>query len=441
MKKFIISILALMTGIMMFGQVVFQSDFETWTDGSYPDGWGGSGTNIGTTNVVKYTTSPYAGNNSCQLINNTTNHKRFTTTSVPIENGTAYKVEFYAKGKGDIRTNIKRTASAASYMTYQAYITVNSNSWALYSQTIIADTTSADAEFILSLRNTDPAMDHLVIDNVTISIVTDIEEVTIHDIQYTTDASGDSPYNGQTIKTRGVVTAVGTQGFWLQDGKGQWNGIYVYNNTINPSLGDSLLISATVTEYYNLTELTTVNVLENFGNTNLPAPEIINIADVGEAYEGVLCKLVDVQCISLPDQYGMWQISQNANTLYVDDDIYLFTPTVNTHYVVTGIIHYSFSEWKILPRSTDDVTIYTGINTKEPNNIYINYDANSQNLIIKGLQNNANIDIINILGQNMYSYSLTPNTNKIDVSNLKSGIYIINLYNNNTITTKKILIP
>jgi hypothetical protein len=137
----------------------------------------------------------------------------------------------------------------------------------------------------------------------------------------------------------------------------------------------------------------------------------------------------------------MWQISQNANTLYVDDDIYLFTPTVNTHYVVTGIIHYSFSEWKILPRSTDDVTIYTGINTKEPNNIYINYDANSQNLIIKGLQNNANIDIINILGQNMYSYSLTPNTNKIDVSNLKSGIYIINLYNNNTITTKKILIP
>lgn len=441
MKKLIITILALMTGLTMFGQVVFQSDFETWTDGSYPDGWGGTGTNIGATNVVKYTTSPYAGNNSCQLINTTTSHKRFTTTTVAIESGTAYKVEFYAKGKGEIRTSIKRTAAAASYMTYQAYITIDSDSWALYSQTIVADTTSADAEFILSLRSTDASMDHLVIDNVTISLDTDIEEVSIYDIQYTTDASGDSPYNGQTVKTRGVVTAVSSQGFWLQDGKGAWNGVYVYNNLINPSLGDSLLISASVSEYYNLTELTSVTVLENFGTTNIPEPEIINIADVGEAYEGVLCKLVDVQCIALPDSYGMWQISQSGNNLYVDDDIYAFTPTINTHYVVTGIIHYSYSEWKILPRSTDDVTIYTSINSNEPNNIYINYDANSQNLIIKGLQNNANLDIINILGQNMGNYSLTPNINRIDVSNLNSGIYIINLNNNNTITTKKILIP
>ncbi|MGB4604414.1 MAG: T9SS type A sorting domain-containing protein, partial [Bacteroidales bacterium] len=66
---------------------------------------------------------------------------------------------------------------------------------------------------------------------------------------------------------------------------------------------------------------------------------------------------------------------------------------------------------------------------------------NSKNLIIKGLQNNANLNIINILGQNMASYSITPNTNRIDVANLNSGIYIINLNSNNTITTKKILIP
>lgn len=441
MKKLIITILALMTGLTMFGQVVFQSDFETWTDGSFPNGWGGSGTNISVDSVVKYTSSPYAGNNSCQIISRTTTHKRFTTTPVAIESGTAYKIEFYAKGKGDIRTNIKRTAAAASYMTYLPYISINSNSWELYSQTIIADTTSADASFILSVRNTDPSMENLIVDNVTISVVTDIQEVTIHDIQYTTDPSGDSPYNGQTIKTRGVVTAVSTQGFWLQNGKGAWNGVYVYNNTILPTLGDSILISASVSEYYNLTELTSVNVLENFGNATLPAPEIINITDAGEAYEGVLCKLEDVQCIALPDSYGMWQITQSGNNLYVDDDIYAFTPTINTHYVVTGLIHYSFSQWKILPRSANDVTVYSGINSDETNDIFINYDANSKNLFIKGLQNSASLNIINILGQNMASYSITPNTNRIDVANLNSGIYIVNLLYNNTITTKKILIP
>lgn len=440
MKKLIITILALMTGLTMFGQVVFQSDFETWTDGSFPNGWGGSGTNIGIANVVKYT-SAYAGSNSCQLINATTSHKRFTTNAVSIESGTAYKVEFYAKGKGDIRLGIKRTASIPSYMTYTPYTSINSSSWDMYSITIIADTTSADAEFILSVVSTDATMEHLIIDNVTISVATDIQEVSIHDIQYTTDPSGNSPYNGQTIKTRGVVTAVSTQGFWLQNGKGAWNGVYVYNNTILPTLGDSILISAIVSEYYNLTELTSVNVLETFGNTSLPASEIIDIADAGEAYEGVLCKLEDVQCIALPDSYGMWQITQSGNNLYVDDDIYAFTPTINTHYVVTGLIHYSFSQWKILPRSANDVTVYSGINSDETNDIFINYDANSKNLFIKGLQNSASLNIINILGQNMASYSITPNTNRIDVANLNSGIYIVNLLYNNTITTKKILIP
>ena len=137
----------------------------------------------------------------------------------------------------------------------------------------------------------------------------------------------------------------------------------------------------------------------------------------------------------------MWQITQSGNNIYVDDDIYAFTPTINTHYVVTGLIHYSFSQWKILPRSANDVTVYSGINSDETNDIFINYDANSKNLFIKGLQNSASLNIINILGQNMASYSITPNTNRIDVANLNSGIYIVNLLYNNTITTKKILIP
>lgn len=31
--------------------------------------------------------------------------------------------------------------------------------------------------------------------------------VNIYDIQFTTDPSGDSPYNGQTVQTSGIVTA------------------------------------------------------------------------------------------------------------------------------------------------------------------------------------------------------------------------------------------
>src|SRR5690606_30814352 len=99
----------------------------------------------------------------------------------------------------------------------------------------------------------------------------------------------------------------------------------------------------------------------NFGPSTIPDPEIITIAQVGEPYEGVLCKLVNVICTNVDAGYGMWQITQSGNNLYVDDDIYAFTPTLNTHYVITGIIHFSFDDWKILPRNADDVVIYEGI--------------------------------------------------------------------------------
>ncbi|MFY9407378.1 MAG: T9SS type A sorting domain-containing protein, partial [Bacteroidales bacterium] len=138
----------------------------------------------------------------------------------------------------------------------------------------------------------------------------------------------------------------------------------------------------------------------------------------------------------------MWQITQSGNNLYVDDDIYAFTPTLNTHYVITGIIHFSFDDWKILPRNADDVVIYEGIENTENNNINLYYDANSKNIIVKGLQTDADLEVINILGQNLITFNLSPsNINKVDISNFNSGIYILNLHNKNNIITKKIIVP
>jgi len=53
--------------------------------------------------------------------------------------------------------------------------------------------------------------------------------VSIYDIQYTTDSSGDSPYTSETVTTQGVVTAVfGSNYVWIQDGSGPWSGLYIY---------------------------------------------------------------------------------------------------------------------------------------------------------------------------------------------------------------------
>ena len=52
------------------------------------------------------------------------------------------------------------------------------------------------------------------------------------------------------------------------------------------------------------------------------------------------------------------------------------------------------------------------------------------------------LEVINILGQNLITFNLSPsNINKVDISNFNSGIYILNLHNKNNIITKKIIVP
>ncbi|MEC8783848.1 MAG: hypothetical protein VXY07_13530, partial [Planctomycetota bacterium] len=65
-----------------------------------------------------------------------------------------------------------------------------------------------------------------------------------------------SPYAGETRETYGVVTAVGHQGFYLQDPKGDGDprtsdGIYVYTgaNGDAPKVGDGLRLSGRIEEF------------------------------------------------------------------------------------------------------------------------------------------------------------------------------------------------
>jgi len=80
--------------------------------------------------------------------------------------------------------------------------------------------------------------------------------VPIHDIQYTTYSSGDSPYKGQTVITRGVVTGIESEGFFIQNGSGPWSGIYIYlDSSPSVNLGDLVEVKGYVKEYYGLTEI------------------------------------------------------------------------------------------------------------------------------------------------------------------------------------------
>lgn len=182
---------------------------------------------------------------------------------------------------------------------------------------------------------------------------------TIYNIQFTEDASGNSPLDGQIVTTSGIVTATFSSGYYIQNGTGPWSGVYVYDKSNTPTVGDNITVTAEVDEYFNLTELKNVSelVINSSGN-ELPAATIIT--EMNESYEGVLVKIKNYSCTALDyDQYtkAEFKSADETYTVLVNNTIYSeFAPVVGTSYTITGVGDFNRDNYKIQPRSASDVT-------------------------------------------------------------------------------------
>ncbi|OFX26182.1 MAG: hypothetical protein A2041_03195 [Bacteroidetes bacterium GWA2_31_9b] len=203
---------------------------------------------------------------------------------------------------------------------------------------------------------------------VTVNIV-EVQEVTIHDIQYTTATPANSLYDGQQIKTSGIVTAVRagtTTSFYLQDGDGEWDAIYVYSSSFPVVLGDSVELVATVDEYNLLTELVSITSLtiKNSGNT-VPDPIELTTLDVSnEAYESALVNVTGATCTS--GSSGSFVVNDGSGDITIYKTLYAdLALTINAVYDITGVITWfnSGSKFEILPRGASDVNTYPEISS------------------------------------------------------------------------------
>ncbi|NNC96194.1 MAG: T9SS type A sorting domain-containing protein [Chitinophagales bacterium] len=183
------------------------------------------------------------------------------------------------------------------------------------------------------------------------------QTVTIAQIQ---GNAASSPYLSQVVTTSGIVTAVhGTTGYFIQDSPGAWNGIYVYSPSHTASLGDDVTLTAEVDEYFDLTELKTVSAFTvNSSNNPLPAPVMLTTVDANqEMYEGVLVSVQNATCVAETNQYNEWFVDDGSGQVMVDDLIFQFSPVLNFSYNVTGPVHYSFGDYRIIPRNAGDIII------------------------------------------------------------------------------------
>ncbi|WP_236653584.1 endonuclease/exonuclease/phosphatase family protein [Streptacidiphilus melanogenes] len=109
--------------------------------------------------------------------------------------------------------------------------------------------------------------------------------VRIHDIQ---GAAWVSPLNGKSVtNVPGVVTAIrtsGSKGFWMQDPNADDNpatseGIFVYTSSApTVAVGDSVLVSAKVSQYYPLASGDTAATTSNLSVTELASPTVTTLS-------------------------------------------------------------------------------------------------------------------------------------------------------------------
>ncbi|MBF9034438.1 ExeM/NucH family extracellular endonuclease [Rhodobacterales bacterium HKCCE2091] len=116
--------------------------------------------------------------------------------------------------------------------------------------------------------------------------------VTISQIQGT---GGDSAYAGQVVTVSAIVTQVTVRGFFLQeedadsDGDAQTSeGVFVFTNGANlPTVGDELLLSGTVSEYFGETQIGSASYTVASQGNLLPTPATVVISPAGFDYETV----------------------------------------------------------------------------------------------------------------------------------------------------------
>jgi hypothetical protein len=254
-------------------------------------------------------------------------------------------------------------------------------------------------------------------------------QVSIHDIQYTEDAGGDSPYLGQTVSTGGVVTAVAESGFYLQSGGGAWSGVYVYDNSSEVAIGDSVTFTALVDEYYNMTELKDVADLVVVSNGNPLNVSQISTADVNaEEYEGCLVSVYNAVCTNGDLGYGEWEVDDGSGPCRVDDMMLDYTPQTGTAYSVTGVVHFSYSNFKIEPRTEEDVNIVTGVDYVTGKSLEVYPNPASDYLFVNHVPDNGlEVTLFDVLGNRVFSIELTAGNQMIDISTVKQGYYFVKL--------------
>jgi len=203
----------------------------------------------------------------------------------------------------------------------------------------------------------------------------------IRQIQFVSNPASDdvSPLFGEVVTIQGRVTAIDGNYVYLQDDDGgAWDGIYSRVARSIPVQERSILqVSGEVTEFNGSTQLRYRAGVDNFRQIGISStPPTVNTVVASqipyssqnrlpEPYENCLVRLTNATVLDSIDgtpgpYYGEWLLRQQAipDTAGCDLD---FITSISTEMCrgnvvdMTGILRYSYFEYRIAPRTGNDI--------------------------------------------------------------------------------------
>jgi hypothetical protein len=255
----------------------------------------------------------------------------------------------------------------------------------------------------------------------------------IYDIQYVTDpaANDTSLLYEETVIVQGIVTGFGTFGsynkYYVQDADGAWNGIYVYDGSTGVVLeaGDEIKLTGKVAEYYGVSEIDASKVEILSSRNDLPTPTLVT-APITEELEGILIKVEGVT-LSLDgdtdDSKAFMLASKDGVEFKIFGELFdAVTFEEGKSYNLSGVVAYTYDNYRICPTGPNDIEIVTSVNDIEKETFAVYPNPTKAFLTISGLTSDV-VNIKNIIGQTVAIK--TVENNQINVSELNNGVYFI----------------
>lgn len=428
--------LALCIGLAGNAQI-FTSGFENWV-GVVPLDWLGEQTTISIDSVEQVDTEVHGGNHAVRLRHAPTGYTRFTTQVLHVDSGTTYTMSYWARGQGQVAAMLYDANIFVEFSPPNiAFETINSTSWELHSRDIQCRNTTDVGEFTFYVRNT-VGPEYLVVDDVNVDLFVFVPPPfhTIQEIQTPTGGGDDSPLVDSVVATTGIVTGVCQLPCWntyfLQNGSGPFSGVEVMAQTEDVAMGDEVTVYGTVVEYGSGASTNTRmedvfgTIIGSTGNVD-PEPQPLLASELEqEQWESVLVHVDDLE-YSGPFADG-WIGFGGSELVVVGGLFYTQSPTAGSFYSVTGVHRRASNDWRLEPRSAEDVVQVVGMDEGhlQTTNIYPNPASDVVQVDLGPSWSGAHYTITDATGRIVEQGPFLM-CNAITIAHLPEGYYLLTL--------------